>query len=285
MGQIYITIFEFVKSLLAKKTQHPYTPDFVHRHINPERAAPAKSEALRNFVAASTAVCFSQAVSNPIDVVSQKIMVQSGKASESSNHDKDRGMQHQTRADSHNHHTSKTGSIASGAKNSAAAAQCNTRSNQGNAKRAFSAGNGEAYRNVTISQVTRDVMKNNGLRGLYRGYVPAVVQSAPSVSKQDEGNTYFSKQWPERSPFVVQSVLWWTSYSLFRRFGLDFIPLSSKHYLRFKRIVETLSGAAAGSAVAVLCTPLDVIRTRVQVEGTSVKATIRTLIEEEGSKG
>eukprot|EP01138_Halocafeteria_seosinensis_P001531 gb/GECG01001569.1/.p1 GENE.gb/GECG01001569.1/~~gb/GECG01001569.1/.p1 ORF type:complete len:165 (+),score=5.46 gb/GECG01001569.1/:1-495(+) len=99
VGQIYITIFEFVKSLLAKKTQHPYTPDFIHRHISPDRAAPAKSEALRNFVAASTAVCFSQAVSNPIDVVSQKIMVQSGSYTDSTSYKKDRSKKHQTTAE------------------------------------------------------------------------------------------------------------------------------------------------------------------------------------------
>eukprot|EP01138_Halocafeteria_seosinensis_P001532 gb/GECG01001570.1/.p1 GENE.gb/GECG01001570.1/~~gb/GECG01001570.1/.p1 ORF type:complete len:412 (+),score=19.02 gb/GECG01001570.1/:1-1236(+) len=259
VGQIYITIFEFVKSLLAKKTQHPYTPDFIHRHISPDRAAPAKSEALRNFVAASTAVCFSQAVSNPIDVVSQKIMVQSGSYTDSTSYKKDRSKKHQTTAETQKIHSPKTGNVASGG--GTAAAQCNPRSNQGGAKRAFSTSATEGYRSVTISQVTRDVMKKDGLRGLYRGYIPAVVQSAPS------------------------SVLWWTSYSLFRRFGLDMIPQRSKHYLKFKRIVETLSGAAAGSAVAVLCTPLDVIRTRVQVEGTSVRATIRTLIEEEGSRG
>lgn len=63
------------------------------------------------------------------------------------------------------------------------------------------------------------------------------------------------------------------------------ITEDSKHYLKLKRLIETLSGAGAGSAVAVLCTPLDVVRTRVQVEGLTVRATIKQLIHEEGPRG
>ena len=174
VGQFYITIFEFVKSLLGHKTRHPSTPEFIQRHMNPEKATPAKSEALRNFVAASTAVCFSQAVSNPIDVVSQKIMV--GKENTSSapkgNVDPQKGSTS----------SSTSASASSGRHDNAAKTQGSSHS-QG--KRTFSTQTGAAqYSNITIKQVLKEVMKKDGVRGLYRGYIPAVVQSAPSVSKR-----------------------------------------------------------------------------------------------------
>jgi hypothetical protein len=53
----------------------------------------------------------------------------------------------------------------------------------------------------------------------------------------------------------------------------------------YERMTETISGAGAGSFVAVVSNPLDVIRTRVQVDGIGVRETVRTLMREEGWRG
>jgi solute carrier family 25, member 44 len=108
-------------------------------------------------------------------------------------------------------------------------------------------------------EVASALYAREGVKGFYRGFWASVVQMAPGSS------------------------IWWTSYSLYRRAGQAMLgPTPADHH---HRAVEMISGALAGTTVAVLVNPLDVIRTRVQVNGTPLLATTRAILLEEGLRG
>lgn len=142
------------------------------------------------------------------------------------------------------------------------------------------------------------VWRAEGMRGFYRGYFAAIVQNAPS------------------------SALWWSSYGYYRKamlrgmgsagvggkkaaaggaqprpgqapghnkFAADGAPSSGPKAAQGsefggwrERVCESVSGAMAGTTVAVLGNPLDVIRTRVQVEGGTVSGVTREMLAQEG---
>ncbi|ESW23366.1 hypothetical protein PHAVU_004G041200 [Phaseolus vulgaris] len=117
--------------------------------------------------------------------------------------------------------------------------------------------------------VARKVLRSDGIRGLYRGFGLSVMTYVPS------------------------SAVWWASYG------------SSKHYLwRFLgdnsceegapslpriMLVQATGGIIAGATASCITTPLDTIKTRLQVTGLekriSVKQVVKDLIIEDGWKG
>lgn len=120
----------------------------------------------------------------------------------------------------------------------------------------------------------RTIIKTDGLRGLYRGFGMSILTYAPS------------------------NALWWASYSMTQRMvwaGLgycrkreeqnkeSFAP-SSKMVIA----VQGLSAAMAGGVSAIVTTPLDTIKTRLQVlEGKencrpTINQTVKTLLKEGG---
>lgn len=114
-----------------------------------------------------------------------------------------------------------------------------------------------------IGRVLRSVLAKDGVRGLYRGYWASIAQNVPS------------------------SGIWWTAYGLIRNTGYGMVPKDTSQENRawMQRAVETLSGFSAGACTAVLGCPLDVVRVRVQVRGTSVRETVSTLLAQEGVGG
>lgn len=118
----------------------------------------------------------------------------------------------------------------------------------------------------TLFQLASKIYGESGFRGFYRGYSASLMQNAPS------------------------SAVWWTSYGWFRSMGMRTVAARYDAAGQCQptwtnRFVETLSGAAAGSCVAILGSPLDVIRTRVQVGGGTLSGVVRELVKNEGVRG
>ncbi|KAA0146929.1 hypothetical protein FNF27_06886 [Cafeteria roenbergensis] len=181
VGQIYISVFERMRS-------------------GDVALLNGLSEAQRTAVGACTAVLVSQTVSNPIDVVSQRLMVD----------------------------------------------------------RSGPAPRGAAWQPAAL-RVAREVVAGSGARGLFRGYWASILQMAPGSS------------------------LWWTSYGIYRNALLGCLGPAPAPW--HPRAVEVVSGAMAGSTVAIIANPLDVLRTRVQVHGLPLLATLRSILFQEGLRG
>jgi len=203
VGQLYISVFERLRS-------------------GDVAALNGMSEAYRTALAACSAVLLAQTVSNPIDVVSQKLMVDTGVASPAGR---------------------------AGAQAAAGAGREGARAGGAQAPK----WGGEPMR------VVRQVLAERGFAGMYRGYWASVAQMAPG------------------------STMWWTSYGMYRKALLT--AAGPEHSSTRARLVEVASGAMAGTTVAVLANPLDVLRTRVQVHGTPLLQAMRTLFLVEGTRG
>ena len=128
---------------------------------------------------------------------------------------------------------------------------------------AGSAASSSSSQRGAIGRVLRSVLAKDGVRGLYRGYWASIAQNVPS------------------------SGIWWTAYGLIRNTGYGLVPKDASQDKRawMQRAVETLSGFSAGACTAVLGCPLDVVRVRVQVRGTAVGETIKSLMAQEGIGG
>lgn len=127
----------------------------------------------------------------------------------------------------------------------------------------------------------RKILKTDGLRGLYRGFGISILTYAPS------------------------NALWWASYSVAQRLvwggigcycykkdggsnenGSNVIKPDSKTVM----VVQGVSAAMAGGVSALITTPLDTIKTRLQVlggeekgrRGPTIGQTIRNLVKEGG---
>lgn len=116
------------------------------------------------------------------------------------------------------------------------------------------------------------ILKTEGIRGLYRGFGMTVVSYSPA------------------------SAVWWGAYGFAQHmiwrglgYGEDIEKRSPSHGEIV--IVQATAGTLAGAASSVLTTPLDTIKTRLQVmdnygEGRpSVMKTARQLLKEDGWKG
>mmetsp|Transcript_24920 Transcript_24920/g.80269 ORF Transcript_24920/g.80269 Transcript_24920/m.80269 type:complete len:302 (+) Transcript_24920:63-968(+) len=111
--------------------------------------------------------------------------------------------------------------------------------------------------------VARDILARDGVRGLYRGYLASVMTYAPS------------------------SALWWSCYSMYKPFANRVVP-KRVNGLKRSMVVDAVSGAGAGTTAAILTNPMDVVRARLQVYGTSsstVWGVAQELVHAEGVRG
>jgi len=102
--------------------------------------------------------------------------------------------------------------------------------------------------------IIKIIWRESGVRGFYRGYIASLMTYAPSSS------------------------IWWASYGAYTGIFSDILPLETP-----KVFIQAISGPLAGITAAVATNPLDIIRTRLQIEGgTSILLTAKTLYSEEG---
>lgn len=173
-GQFYITTLEIVKMRTKKYNL-----------------------AVRGFLAGGIASIVSQTITVPVDVISQKLMVQG------------QGV------------------------------------NSGKLKGA--------------STIVREIVRCDGPRGLYRGYLISLMTYAPT------------------------SAIWWFTYGAYTRFVGSLVISGTPHLF-----VLAVAGALAGFTTSTITNPLDIMRTRLQVGGgksTYVIHMFRTLLQEEGPTG
>lgn len=118
-------------------------------------------------------------------------------------------------------------------------------------------------RHTTISLVS-SILREEGLRGFFKGYWASVWTYAPS------------------------SAVWWAAYGVIRRFQLN----GREHEAVTPMTVlnQAFAGGAAGLVSSVITNPLDVVRARIQVEGRvgdrlTVHSALRQLWVEEGFRG
>ncbi|KAL8251187.1 hypothetical protein R6Q59_034880 [Mikania micrantha] len=118
--------------------------------------------------------------------------------------------------------------------------------------------------------VARKILKQDGIRGLYRGFGLSVMTYSPS------------------------SAVWWASYGSSQRViwnllghgndSVGSIPSQGTIVL-----VQGAGGIFAGAAASIVTTPLDTIKTRLQVmkheKGPSTRQVIKALMAEDGLKG
>ncbi|KAJ7974291.1 Solute carrier family 25 member 44 [Quillaja saponaria] len=119
-------------------------------------------------------------------------------------------------------------------------------------------------------EVARMVLKSDGIWGLYRGFGLSIMTYSPS------------------------SAVWWASYGSSQRFIWRSLGYGIKHEeavpsLRKIILAQAGGGIIAGATASCISTPLDTIKTRLQVLGdekkSSVRQVVKGLIAEDGWKG
>ncbi len=100
-----------------------------------------------------------------------------------------------------------------------------------------------------VADITREIYRRDGLRGYYRGYTASLFTYVPS------------------------SASWWTFYHLFQD-AYSTLPLVT---LMPQTALQCASAMSAGCASCFITNPLDLVRTRVQVQRRSLPETARTL--------
>lgn len=118
--------------------------------------------------------------------------------------------------------------------------------------------------------VARKILRSDGIRGLYRGFGLSVVTYSPS------------------------SAVWWASYGSSQRFIWRHLDQGGKYdeaspSVQKIMLVQAAGGIIAGATASCITTPLDTIKTRLQVMGndnrSSIKQVAKDLIKEDGWKG
>ena len=114
------------------------------------------------------------------------------------------------------------------------------------------------------AQIARDITvaiyRKDGFKGYYRGYFASV------------------------STYVPSSASWWTFYQFFQDFYGALIPLHEKEMGFHNTIVQCVAAMSSGCASCLITNPLDLTRTRVQVQRRSFTETARRLWHEEKLK-
>ncbi|KAI4346710.1 hypothetical protein L6164_007583 [Bauhinia variegata] len=118
--------------------------------------------------------------------------------------------------------------------------------------------------------VARKVIRSDGIRGLYKGFGLSIMTYSPS------------------------SAVWWASYGSSQRFIWRFLQNGSTNEeitpsVQKIMLVQASGGIIAGATASCITTPLDTIKTRLQVMGhekrSSIKQVVQDLIKEDGWKG
>ncbi|RZB71007.1 Solute carrier family 25 member 44 isoform A, partial [Glycine soja] len=116
--------------------------------------------------------------------------------------------------------------------------------------------------------VARKVLRSDGIRGLYRGFGLSVMTYVPS------------------------NAVWWASYGSSQRYLWRFLGDNNEEDTpSLPKIIfaQATGGIIAGATASCITTPLDTIKTRLQVMGLekkiSVKQVVKDLITEDGWKG
>eukprot|EP01134_Creolimax_fragrantissima_P002689 CFRG2689T1 len=111
--------------------------------------------------------------------------------------------------------------------------------------------------------VARDIIKTNGVRGLYRGFMPSITMYAPS------------------------SGIWWATYGFVQKNANSRLVHTTEDGEKFRVPVQAISGMTAGMTAAVLTNPLDVLKTRIQTSRSKlgIIGTAKHLIKTEGIIG
>eukprot|EP00127_Corallochytrium_limacisporum_P003309 Clim_evm158s147 gene=Clim_evmTU158s147 len=183
----YLTAYEFVKQRSMNISAGRPVPPFVH-----------------DFLAGGSASLMSQLIVCPIDVVSQRLMMQDG-------------------------------------------TKQNSRYKGG-------------------AHALREIMRTEGVRGLYRGLHMALIAYVPSSS------------------------VWWGSYGVYKNFFIRNGTVQDAEYIPYESQVifyQAISGACAGTTSAILTCPLDVVKTRIQTSPTKMKIreAVSQILEEFGVFG
>ncbi|ERN17887.1 solute carrier family 25 member 44 [Amborella trichopoda] len=118
--------------------------------------------------------------------------------------------------------------------------------------------------------VARKILKSNGFRGLYKGFGLSVMTYSPS------------------------SAMWWASYGSSQRYIWRLLGYGNDHEKLVPSqstiiLVQATGGIVAGAVASCATTPLDTIKTRLQVMGhekrETTKQIVKRLIVEDGWKG
>lgn len=211
------------------------------------------AESSRNGAAAAAAVLLAQVIANPIDVVAQRLMLQG---------------QIVTHAPMTGSTSPSTVAPVAGAAGGVAAPPVRTGGSSG------------IPRVLSAVEVLNHVYKSRGMYGFYAGFAVSCAQFIPSAS------------------------LWWFTYPIYRDALLPQLRSAREEALSGSgdlnpwmalgtlctlvppaRVAEVMAGSAASATVAIMLNPVDIIRTRVQVEGRSALSVARHLVATEGLKG
>lgn len=118
--------------------------------------------------------------------------------------------------------------------------------------------------------VVRKVLKSHGIRGLYRGFGLSVMTYSPS------------------------SAVWWASYGSSQRLIWSLLDHGTDHEEAAPSqskivLVQAAGGIIAAATASCITTPLDTIKTRLQVMGhekrNTAREVVKGLIKEDGWKG
>eukprot|EP00752_Nemacystus_decipiens_P006840 g6142.t1 len=242
------------------------TYEVVRHHLGPgsdlyERLGPAQGELVRNMCAGAASSTVMQCFTVPLDIIGQRMMVD-GPMGPTAGNAAGTGTGTGTGA-----HASPNQPADPGDRRGAARA--------GGGRDRGTVGGGrvgeEGRARVTAREVARQVYGESGLRGFYRGFGVSVLQFAPT------------------------SAIWWAAYGVYSRAfvrALGNLPAPLPPLSPEQRQVggQAAAGFCTGMTTVLLTNPLDVLRTRLQVEGRrgddrTLASEYRILIAESGPKG
>jgi hypothetical protein len=122
---------------------------------------------------------------------------------------------------------------------------------------------------LSARDLARYIYRTHGIKGFYSAFLISCGQYMPSAS------------------------LWWTSYPIYRDTLLDSFTQMKENdsvpsyiqVLPIARVSEVLAGSFASATVAIAMNPLDIIRTRAQVDVLPARFILRSLLQNEGFLG
>ena len=238
VGQVYISVYEIAR----QKLHTGYL-----------------SDSSRGFLAGGAASVVAQSLGVPIDIVSQKLMVQGHHFSNVTIDKRPVSQEIKNRTSSSvTERNQDQRSLTKNSNNSNTVIQNRHSShrpfpiespasafptNQKSSKTVHNPQFRSFYTNTkhdtklkSATTIIKEIWKTYGLRGFYRGYLISILTFGPSSS------------------------IWWGSYAAYSNLLSKIVPTSTPPLL-----AQAVAGATAGFTSAVLINPVDVVRTRMQV--------------------